>query len=311
MIRGSVGNGFRAPTLGELNRPVATGTTEQYIDPLYVSDGPVQSNNLNGGNRNLVPEKSIYASGGFVWTPTKNFTAAVDYWYLQIKNYITTPAALALIDVARAGKYVYSPNEVVFSVPGDVTSQVDSVDQTFQNAGTATFDGLDFRGTWRIPSDYGLWSVDLNSTYYIKANLEQQGVVERNVGTIVDTSNQVPLSIPLAGGVILRYKQVIALNWNYGEWGATLVNNYITGYHTAPYQTDGTTPNQVPYFMTWDLQGTWNPIKNLQLTLGARNLLDKNPNQFIPTANQFSYGFDPYTYDPRGRVVYGRAVLTF
>lgn len=316
LFRGSVGNGFRAPTLGELHKPVVTGTTEQYIDPLFVSDGPVQSNNLNGGNINLVPEKSLYASGGFVWTPALpqgwgSLTFAADYWYLRIKNYITTPSALALINVARAGGFVYHPGEVVFSVPGDVNTAVDSVDETFQNAGTATFEGIDFRGNWRIPSSFGLWSIDYNGTYYIKADLQQQSVVEHNVGTIVDTSNQVPLAIPLGGGVILRYKQILSLNWSYGPWGATLVNNYITGYHTAPNQEDGTTPHSVPSFMTWDLQGTWSATKNVQLTFGARNLFDKDPNLFIPTANFFQYGYDPTTYDPRGRVLYARAVVTF
>ncbi len=310
MFRGSVGNGFRAPTMGELHRPKTLGTSEQFIDPLYVENGPYQSNAFTGGNPALVPEKSNQASIGFVWTPMKNFTGAVDYWYIQIKDYITTPAALALVNAARAGTYIYHPGEVVFTDPLDVTSLVDSVDETTQNAGTATFEGFDFRANWRQPSEYGLWSVDYNGTYYIKADLEQQGIVEKNIGTLVD-ANQVPLAIPLAGGVILRYKHVISLNWNYGPWGATLTNNFITGYQTAPNQVDGTTPHSVPYFTTWDLQGTWNAVKNLQLTLGVRNLLDKDPNLFIQTANQFMYGYDPSVYDPRGRVVYMRAALTF
>ena len=310
MFRGSLGNGFRAPTMGELHRPNTLSTSEQFIDPLYVENGPYQSNAFTGGNPALVPEKSNQASIGFVWTPMKNFTAAVDYWYIKIDDYITTPAALALINAARAGTYIYHPGEVVFTDPTDVTSLVDSVDETTQNAGTATFEGFDFRANWRQPSEYGLWSVDYNGTYYLKADLEQQGIVEKNIATLVD-ANQVPLAIPLAGGVIPRYKHVISLNWNYGPWGATLTNNFITGYQTAPNQVDGTTPHSVPYFTTWDLQGTWNAVKNLQLTLGVRNLLDKDPNLFIQTANQFMYGYDPTVYDPRARTVYMRAALTF
>ena len=123
--------------------------------------------------------------------------------------------------------------------------------------------------------------------------------------------NQSPLTIPLNGGVILRYKHILSLNWQYGPFGVTLANNYITGYHTAPNQEDGTTPHSVPYFMTWDLQGTWSATKNVQFTFGARNLTDKDPNLFIPTANFFQYGYDPTIYDPRGRVLYARAVVTF
>jgi len=64
-------------------------------------------------------------------------------------------------------------------------------------------------------------------------------------------------------------------------------------------------------FTTWDLQGSWNALKNLQFVVGARNLTDRNPNLYIQTANLFSYGFDPSIYDPRGRVVYGRVVVNY
>jgi len=316
LFRGSVGNGFRAPTLGELNRPSATGVTEQFVDPLYPENGPEQPDNINGGNKNLVPEKSVYASGGFVWTPALpkpwgGLNFAVDYWYLQIKNYIITPAALSMVNVARAGGYIFHPGEVVFADPTNVDSEVISVDQTYQNAGTATFEGLDFRGNWRVPSSFGLWSLDYNGTYYIKADLEIGNRTEHNVGTIVDPSQNLSgLTLPINGGVILRYKQIMALNWNYGPWGATLVNNYFTGYQTAPNQDDGL-PHFVSSFMTWDLQATWAPTKNVTLAIGAKNLADKDPNLFIPTANFFQYGFDPTVYDPRGRVWYGRATVTF
>ena len=100
------------------------------------------------------------------------------------------------------------------------------------------------------------------------------------------------------------------MNWNYGPFGATLANNFITGYETAPNQVDGA-PHFVPYFSTWDLQGTWSASKNVQFTVGARNLFDKDPNLFIPVSNQFQAGYDPSVYDPRGRVFYARAVVTF
>ena len=61
-------------------------------------------------------------------------------------------------------------------------------------------------------------------------------------------------------------------------------------------------------FTTWDIQGTYNGFKNVQLAIGARNMLDTDPHLFIPTANQFQYGYDPAVYDPRGRVVYASIV---
>ncbi len=307
MVRGSFGNGFRAPTLGELHKPKTLGTSEQFIDPLFPADGPIQANAFNGGNPLLKPEKTTQSSIGFVWTPDRSLNARIDYWSIKIRDYITAPSALAMVNAARAGGFIFTPGEVVFNPDGSV----DSVNEVSQNAGSAKFTGLDFGANWRTSSSYGTWGVDYNGTYFLKADLITQVGLEKNIGTIVNPATLDPLQIPGAGGVIVRYKHSISLNWNYGVWGATLSNNFITGYETAPNQADGSTPHFVPHFTTWDLQGTWNANKNLQLTLGVRNLFDKDPNLFIYTGNQFQYGYDPSNYDPRARVFYARAVLTY
>ena len=60
----------------------------------------------------------------------------------------------------------------------------------------------------------------------------------------------------------------------------------------------------------WDLYVNYRGIRNLSLTLGAKNLLDTNP----PATNQlnsFQPGYDPSYYDPRARVVYVSATYTF
>ncbi len=143
-----------------------------------------------------------------------------------------------------------------------------------------------------------------------KADLQTQIAVEHSIGTLVNPNTLDPLQIPITGGVIPRYKHNVSLNWNYGPWGATLTNNYITGYETAPNQVDGN-PHSVPSFTTWDIQGTYAAFKWLNLTVGLRNMFDTQPHVFIPTANQFQYGYDISQYDPRGRVFYARAVLSY
>ena len=230
MFRGSFGNGFRAPAMGELHKPVTLGTSEQFTDPLFPQDGQIQVNAFTGGNPLLTPEKSQQGSFGFVWTPVPNLSARVDYWVIRIDDYIVTPAALPMINAARAGTFVFQPNEVTFNPDGSVNT----VNEQLQNAGTATFTGLDFGATGRLPTAFGTWGFDYSGTYYIKADLETQVGTERNVGTIVDTNTLVALTIPIGGGVIPRYKHSLSFLWNYGPWGATLVNNYITGYQTAP-----------------------------------------------------------------------------
>ena len=305
MFRGSLGNGFRAPSLGELYKPVTLGTSEQFIDPLFADQGPIQVNALGGGNLQLRPEKSNQADVGFVWTPTAGFTGRIDYWWIQIKNYIGFAPALAQVNAARAGGSICFPNEVEFAPDGEVNQ----VNEQNCNFGKAQFSGIDGAVEWRIPSAYGTWTLNYNGTYYVNANLNTVLSWEHSIGTLVDNQGN-PLTLPITGGVIPRYKQIVSANWTYGPWGATLANNYISKYQTAPNQVDGL-PHAVPSFNTWDMQGTYSGFKYLQLVLGLRNAFNKSPNLFIPTANQFQYGYDVSNYDPRGRVVYARAIVSW
>jgi iron complex outermembrane recepter protein len=306
MFRGGYGTGFRAPSLGELHSPLVLGTSEQFIDPLFPDVGVQQVNAFTGGNPNLKPEKSQQATFGFVWTPMPNLTGRIDWWGIKIKDFIIAPAALGLVNAARAGGFLFNPGEVTFAPDGEI----DTVNEQLQNAAKATFSGLDLSTDWRMPSAWGTWGIDYNGTYYFKADLKTLVDTEKNVATLVNSNTLVPLILPINGGVIPRYKQTVTLSWLYGPWGATLSNNYITAYETGPNQVDGA-PHFVPSFNTWDAQVSFSGIKYVQLVLGARNLFDKNPNLFIPTSNQFQYGYDPSLYDPRGRVVYARGIVSF
>lgn len=55
----------------------------------------------------------------------------------------------------------------------------------------------------------------------------------------------------------------------------------------------------------------WSGLKNTVLTLGARNLFDKQPAIYVPVSNQFQAGYDISQYDPRGRFIYLTGTFTF
>ncbi|MEO9161420.1 MAG: TonB-dependent receptor, partial [Casimicrobiaceae bacterium] len=90
----------------------------------------------------------------------------------------------------------------------------------------------------------------------------------------------------------------------------TLSQNYYSGYETARDQVDGER-HFVGSFDTYDLQVSYSGFKNWRFAVGAKNLLDRDPHLFIPTANAFQYGYDPSVYDPRGRFVYGQVTYSF
>ena len=303
LFRGSVGTGFRAPTLVELHKPQTVGTTEQFIDPLHAADGAIQANALIGGNPDLKPEKSKQFGLGMVLQATSNFSIGLDYFNITIDNMIANPSALALVNAVRAGKPLYGANDATFAPDGTV----DTVNQTLRNADSVTVSGIDVDLRYKQAFSAGKLTLGLNGTYTDKYDYKTLAGTQHSVGTIVQPDGS-PLTIA-PSGVVVRWKHNLSMNWATGPWSTTVAQNYTAGYRDAN-DLNGDQHN-VPGFSTYDAQVAYSGVKNLTLTLGARNLFDKNPPLFIGNGTYFGYGFDPTQYDARARTVYFRANYKF
>ena len=119
------------------------------------------------------------------------------------------------------------------------------------------------------------------------------------------------------GGVVPRWKHYLALDWTYGPWEAVLAHNFQTHYQDiAGTFEDPTDPNfharEVASYSTFDIQGAYTGFKNLKLTLGVKNLTDRDPPYTNAGGqNYFQAGYDPGYADPRGRFYYGSITYTF
>jgi iron complex outermembrane receptor protein len=306
LLRGAIGTGFRAPTLPELYKPMTVGTSEQFVDPLHPEDGQIQANAKNGGNPNLKPEKSKQLSLGFVVSPTKNYSFGVDYFLIKIDDYIIQPAALALVNAARAGKPLYGDGDVEFT-NNDPTSTVDTVDQRLHNAASALLRGFDVTGNWNDTFSFGKVSVDLTGTYMQTFDLKTLAGTQHSVGSIVQDDGS-PLDVA-STGVVARWKHNLSATWSTASWATTLAQNYYSGYRDANDLLGN--EHRVPGTSTYDAQVAFTGIKNLKVALGAKNLFDKDPPLFIGNGSSFQYGFDPTMSDPRGRFIYVNANYRF
>jgi iron complex outermembrane receptor protein len=99
------------------------------------------------------------------------------------------------------------------------------------------------------------------------------------------------------------------LTWDLGPWSTTLANTYQTSYVDVSTDLDGNN-RQVGSLSLWDLQGSYTGFKNLKLTLGVKNLFDRDP-PASNTQNNFLIGFDSSYYDTRSRFVYGEVNYRF
>jgi iron complex outermembrane recepter protein len=307
-LRGSTGTGFRAPTLVDLYQPQTLGASEQFND-----DGPggtgqtdLQVNSLTGGNPNLKPEKAEQYTLGLVVQPSRDFTVSLDYFKARVKNIIALPSAQEVVSRFRAGDPTYAG---LVRLTGN---DIDFIEQTLQNVGSAKTQGIDIEATHRSNFDAGRLDLYLAGTYMIQFDQTSPGgVLSQKIGTMVDADGNPVLSShsSIQDGVVLRWKHYLSATWSQGPWALTFAQNYRRGYR------DGNDLNGSPHFVPdealYDANLAFTGVKNLKLAIGVRNLFDKDPPIFIPTSNQFQGGYDITQYDARARFVYFTAAYKF
>lgn len=115
---------------------------------------------------------------------------------------------------------------------------------------------------------------------------------------------------------VIRWKQIVTADWTNGNWGAGLQVHY-TGPYTDEYSDQFTRePSPVGNVQTvasnttWNIYGSWKPMKPLTVVLGIRNLFNKEP----PFSNQtlnWQAGYDPVFSDPILRAYYAKLKYEF
>ncbi|MEJ7667819.1 MAG: TonB-dependent receptor [Casimicrobiaceae bacterium] len=310
LLRASYGKGFRAPGLDDLFTPPGrTNTGDSYDDPLRCPitnsafDCNLQLDRIFGGNRNLKPERSEQYSAGIVWEPNNIVSIGVDYFFIKVEDTIgvigdqtifTDPRYISLI--------TRRPPDAQFpTLPG----RIDAIVDTLQNIGKIETSGIDIDVAARFPSQpWGQVTARFNATYTIKYDFtDALGIKHEVVGdrdpVVADT------------GVISRWKYYLNLDYNRGPWGVTVAQNYQHHYlepdispgATREFRTVGT-------YSVWDLSGRYTGFKNTTLTLGVRNLFDRDP-PFTSQGATFQVGYDRTYADPLGRFYYGSVRYAF
>lgn len=297
-VRSSFGTGFRAPSLAESYTPETLGSSEQFTDP--VAGANYQANARIGGNANLVPETSRQWSLGLILSPLRSLKMNIDFFSIRIDKYITALTAQRMVNAAGG----VDNASVTFNADGSANT----VDERQINAGQADFAGFDLGLNWSDRFDFGRLALDYNATRMTKATIRTAEGLENALGTQVDAAGAANL-LTGNGGTIHKYKHKLSLDWSSGPFGATFTQNFSDRYEDAP-DLNGNR-HFVPGYSIYDLQLRYAHSKDLNFSVGAKNLFDKQPPLYINSVNFFAYGFDPAQYDPLGRFVYAKATYKF
>lgn len=324
LIRGSVGNGFHAPTVPQVNaRQTGYGvTSEKYtctpaLQAIATSlnavcqSGNRQYDQLAGGNRDLKPEKSRQATLGFRYEPFNALTLGADLWHVQIRD-----------SFGQLTEQLVFANPANFPSSWGVNTDV-GTGKTYlaflannQNLGKSYATGVDVDVSVRYRSPIGLLTSQLNVTQMLREQiqLERDGAYYSAIGNFAEL-----------GTVTFRTRGQLATTLKTGNWANTLTVNFRSGYRDQETSVEvldnaGNVTGQedirmkVGFFSTLDWQTVWTPRESWALTAGVLNLLDKNP-PFVPSTSGSGrgqqFGYDDRYYDSRGRTLYFNASYRF
>ena len=320
-FRGSWAQGFRAPTIGELegDRSRFDSTID---DPCsrnsaqaqnYLSSPTVQANcTLQGvpaggsttgpldqlsvvtsGNPLLRPETSESLVVGGVVNPIRGFTAEVNWYKIKIKHAIQAQGAPTLYRCVYTNDPLACSNISRDFASGDVTQ----IRATLQNIAAIRTSGIDLNLAYRTSlNGMGNLGLTWNNTFLHKYDLtiptSGSNIVEHRAGSETGSPSQ---GFP-------KWKSVGIVDWDGFGFGATLTGRYVSGL------TEIIGGNRLKSMFYTDAQLRWTPkfnfvLHDLQLTVGVNNLFNvKAPGCISCDTNNF----DPTIYDTPGRYYYAR-----
>jgi outer membrane receptor protein involved in Fe transport len=307
-LRGSYGTSFRAPSLTDLGKPfviVATqlpNGTGSYSPVLY----------LSGGNPKLKPERAKSWSFGFTLTPgaVKGLRFEATWFRTRFDQRIGTPVLEQILktlvdpsfspfvtridptgsaaDLAAVQALLANPaSRVPARLPPAFFQAI--VDGRVVNTSSIDVRGIDATLSQRLTPGRDVVTLAVNASYMLdyKTRLTPTAPSVERVNTL-----GFPNDLRVRGSV----------DWSRGNWGATLVTNYLDGF------TDNVSVPARPVgsWTTFDLQIRYQPratsgwLHGLTVSLSAQNLFDTDP----PFVNQSSgIGYDASSADPLGRFV--------
>jgi outer membrane receptor protein involved in Fe transport len=207
ILRGSFGEGYRAPTLAELRRPLLVDTlaavrADASTRPcLYDYEIACVVEQRATINPDLRPETSTSRSLGLIWTPSESFTATLNRYRIRRRNEI--------LAINATGRPDLFPEALVRDEEGNLTA----VETYLDNIGSTEVRGWEIDTEYRRQTqDWGNFAFRLNG-HYMDRLLRRPHPAEQELDYAgYGTPNRTVLG---------------SVRWTYRDWIATLNLRYM------------------------------------------------------------------------------------
>jgi len=286
-VRGSWGQGFRAPDLSDLYGLTsfsAEGATDYWGCQLNgVEDCPSrQFDTYIGSNPNLEAEESESFSISASYEFLDSWMVSINYFNLDLQNAIEYTSAQDQLNV----DFQSGGNNP--AVQRSATGAVLEISAGYQNGGTDfTYNGMDYQLAGSIETGFGTFNLQLNMSNYLNYDYE----LTYGTGELGDAVGD--LGFP-------EWRSNAYVAWNMGKWFANVSADYIgeSKERNGDEKYDAWHMFNASFGYSLDKLGT--------IKIGANNVTDEDP-----LLNQFGSMADEYQYPLTGRVVYVDYTLEF
>ncbi len=341
LFRGTFGEGFRAPNIGELfgsptrfddtlSDPCSdfnnSGVSQQIkdnciaqgvpADGSYVQFNP-QISVITGGNINLSPETADSITIGGVYNPAwvdnvdwlDGLELEVTYYSHELDGAIQAVDAQTQLDACA----LTNDPSLCASIGRTGSGVINRFQNTLVNIGGIETDGYDVNLTAMLPENgLGQFSVAWYNTFLgeyteiLADPTQSSGFRERSLEGTEENDSAWP-----------EWKSTLIVDWLRGDWGGSWTTRLVdgvtedcsdqVGFNVCSDEANGT--NSLGTMVYHDLQLRWVPSQldgEWEFSLGANNVFDRDP----PLCFSCSLnGYDAATYDiPGGRFWYLQAV---
>jgi iron complex outermembrane receptor protein len=289
-LRGSFTRSFRAPVLKQLYGAQEEGainiTDQDLCDILgIVGVCDIAAFQVNGSNPGLQPEKGKTLNLGVVFEASRNVSASIDWWKINKTSDISSPTIASAIE---SGLYTFANGRYfVFT--------------NLQNIAERETAGIDVDARIRLPGTFlGNVSVRNLLTYYTTNKTRSSSGdswAEFN-GTYATP----------------RWRNGLNVTVENGPWTVGTSLRSVAGFYDSDRDFSvAKNARKVGSHEELDLLVQYSGIKNLDLSVGVKNLLDNDPPFSLQNASSNAYtqmGFAEL-YTARGRYFYVTAKYAF
>ena len=283
LLRGSVGTGFRAPTLGQmtetdifssaftsstgcsgaLNEVAAQLSQNLGRQGQCVNDGRMW---LSGkGSRDLKPETSVQQTLGLRFMPSANHSFSVDHWRINMRQTIRQyPGHLVLMDPLNNTQY--------FTL--DAAGRLDLY-LPMVNMGSSVKSGLDLAWIYRLPIDSGRILFKFDTSHYLKSEqiTTPGSAPASDLGQFSAASGTVtPRNVTRWSMAYQHPKGVISTTLNHTSG---YVNQTFSARDTQTGQIATITGMKVPAFWTLDVQTHYHLTSGVTLRAAIGNIFNR------------------------------------